>query len=50
MHLTNYSVNKKSATFVNSDGPGGMTGQATKRPASTVLHRVRSHASAGCTP
>mmetsp|Transcript_69800 Transcript_69800/g.214038 ORF Transcript_69800/g.214038 Transcript_69800/m.214038 type:complete len:748 (-) Transcript_69800:76-2319(-) len=40
MHLTNFSVNKKSAGFVKADDPFDVDSQASKRPLSTLLRQI----------
>lgn len=40
MHLTNFSVNKKSAGFVKATDPFDVDSQASKRPLSTLLRQI----------
>lgn len=40
MHLTNYSVNKRSTGYVKSEDPLDVNSQATKRPLSTLLAQI----------
>jgi len=40
MHLTNYSVNKKSAGFVKTEDPFDVASTASKRPLSTLLQQI----------
>lgn len=40
MHLTNYSVNKKSTSFVKDDDPFDVNTTASKRPLSTLMAQI----------
>jgi len=46
MHLTNYSVNKRSAAFVKAEDPFDIQTQASKRPLSTLLKQMAAHEAA----
>mmetsp|Transcript_27763 Transcript_27763/g.69733 ORF Transcript_27763/g.69733 Transcript_27763/m.69733 type:complete len:729 (+) Transcript_27763:40-2226(+) len=46
MHLTNYSVNKKSAGFVKATDPFDVESQASKRPLSTLLRQIEAQEAA----
>jgi len=46
MHLTNFSVNKKSAGFVKNTDPFDVESQASKRPLSTLLRQIEAQEAA----